>query len=567
MKYKLRNENFCSDVVTNIFQGRGIDDVDTLCCPPIPKAIDFSKIANIEDGIAMFTKHISKGKILLVQDTDVDGITAASIVYQVSKILKPHSNITLHFHPAKEHGLSPDVMGREDLDTFDLIILPDAGTNDKAQLEKLMAMGIEVLVLDHHEIEEELNFENTVIINNQRKDCSLNSNFSGVGVTYFFFKALVCKYNLPLNMDIFLDLVAVGTVADSMDVTDLEVRWYVEEGFKNIKNKLLQTYFNEKEMYYKTISWGIASLINAVIRYATQEEKEQIFYALSNQNLTKIIRKNKKKKNKKTGKFDIIEVEMSEYDIALDLAASIKAKQDKDVKSLTDELLKRYCGQNIGMFVVGAETKTINGLVANKVAEKIQKPVLIVSENYGNYYGSARGYDKYMSNFKNWCEKTGLFEFCMGHSNAFGVSINQTNFVELSIRSMSLKKQETIIEVDAIYQGKPNRRDVERLELYKKVWCKNCEEPVFAIENVVVNKKDLKYSSGSLRFFVNGTRFVKRGTTKEEYEMLINDKLKTTYNLNILGKASIVDIYGKKYVEVDIDDYEILENVDYSYFF
>ena len=102
---------------------------------------------------------------------------------------------------------------------------------------------------------------------------------------------------------------------------------------------------------------------------------------------------------------------------------------------------------------------------------------------------------------------------------------------------------------------------------YKKVWCKNCEQPVFAVENVIVNKKDLKYSNGSLRFFVNGTRFVKRGTTKEEYEMLINDMLKITHNLNVLGKASIVDIYGKKYVEVDIDDYEIIENVDYSYFF
>lgn len=352
MKYKLRNESFCSDIVTNIFQGRGVADVDTLFNPPIPKAIDYSKIVNIEEGIAMYTKHISKGKILLVQDTDVDGITAASIVYQVSKIMKPSCDIIVHFHPAKEHGLSQDVMGREDLNTFDLIILPDAGTNDKAQLEKLMAMGIEVLVLDHHEIEEELSLRNTVIINNQRKDCIINSNFSGVGVTYFFFKALVCKYNLPLNMDIFLDLVAVGTVADVMDVTDLEVRWYVEEGFKNIKNKLLQTYFSEKEMYYKTISWGIASLINAVIRYASEEEKEEFFYTLSNQNLNEIVKKNKKKKNKDSGKFDVIEVEMSQYDIILEKATSIKAKQDKDVKSLTDELLKRYCGQNIGMFVV-----------------------------------------------------------------------------------------------------------------------------------------------------------------------------------------------------------------------
>lgn len=567
MKYRLRNENFGVDVVTGIFEGRGIGDVDALCNPPIPKPIDFSKIANIDKAIDIYTKHIGKGNILLVQDTDVDGITAASIVYQVSKIMKPNCNITVHFHPAKEHGLSADVMSRSDLNTYDLIILPDAGTNDKEQLTKLLYLGIDVLILDHHEIEEEFNLENVAIVNNQRENCVINKNFSGVGVTYFFFKALISKYNLPLNVDIFLDLVAIGTVGDSMSVTDLEVRWYVEQGFKNIKNKLLQVYFSEKEMYYKTISWGIASLINAVIRYATQEEKAEFFYTLSNQNLSEIYKKNKKKKNKDSGKFDIIEVEMSKYDIVLDEAINIKAKQDKDVKALTDELLERYQGQNIGMFIVDNTTKTINGLVANKIAEKIQKPVLILTESTYGYGGSARGYDKYMMNFKDWCDGTGLFNWCRGHQEAFGVSINHANFVELSMKSMSLRKQEIVVEVDAIYEGKPNRKDIERLDSYKKIWCKNCEEPVFAIENVTVNKKDLKYSYGSLRFFTNGTRFVKRSFTKEEYEKLINDENVSVYNFNIIGKASIVDIYGKKYVEVDVEDYEITNGKNNDFYF
>ena len=574
MRYKLRDNLYGFDIVSEVFNSRGIKSVEDLISPPIPKEIDLSKIYNIEEAIGMYIKHINNSRILLVVDTDVDGMTAASLFYQVSKIMKPYSDITLHIHPAKEHGLTSDVMNREDLEEYNLIVLPDAGTNEKVQIEKLMHKNIDVLILDHHEIEEELSFNNVVVVNNQREKCSINKNFSGVGVVYFFFKALVSKYNIPLNIDIFLDLVAVGTVADMMDVTDLEVRYYVEKGFNNIKNKFLQTYFSEKEMYYKTISWGVASLINAVIRYGSVEDKTELFLVLSNQNFYEKIKKNKKKKNKSTGKFDIIELEMSRYELALDLSSSIKDKQDRDVRNLTNQLIERYANQNIGIFVVGQDTKTINGLAANKIAEKIQKPVIILTEGENGFFtGSARGYEKYMADFKSWCEKTNLFNFTLGHSNSFGVSISETNLNTLKVKAMQLEKQESIVEVDAIYQAKPNRKDIERLQTYKKIWCKNCEEPKFVVENIRINTKDIKYSSGAMRFFVNGTRFIKWGVTKEEVDSI------TSHNdiivMNVLGKIDIVNIYGKDYVEVNMNDYQIINKedtigysyIDYSEFF
>lgn len=555
MKYELRGLQ-TGDIVTDIMRNRGITDVKGLLSPSFT-TFQHSKIRNIDKGIQMYVKHVNNSKILLIQDSDVDGLTSAAIVFQVSKILKTHCKMDVFIHSGKEHGLTEEVMAYAIKNKYNLIIAPDSGTNDIEQMKQLQQANIDILVLDHHEIEEDVQLDNVVIVNNQHQDCILNKNLSGVGVVYFFFLALIEKYNIPFNMEVFLDLVALGTVADSMDVTNLQVRGIVEKGFANIKNNFLREYYSDKKMYYKTISWGVASLLNAVIRVGTQKEKEKLFRIFCEQNNVEKVTKNKRKKNKSTGKFDIIIEKQSVYKDVLDIAKSVKTRQDKEVKALVVELLESYNGENIGIFVVPNKTKNINGLVANKLADKIQKPTLVLVENENCYLGSARGYEKYISNFRDWCLGTSLFNWCNGHSNAFGVSISKNNLELLRRKATKLKQQDIITLVDAIYYQKPIRTDVEKISALSSVWCKNCEEPIVAIENVVVDKKLIRYKNGNLSFFVNGTRFIKRYVTQEEANTLMKIGFNDSFIFSIIGNVDIVDIYGNLYVQVQILDYKI----------
>lgn len=114
-----------------------------------------------------------------------------------------------------------------------MIIAPDSSSNDYEEHEYLHQMlGIDILVIDHHEADEISS--NACIINNQLCDYPTKS-LSGVGMVYKF-----CSYiDELLNTDhaeLFLDLVALGMIADMMDLRDFETKHLINKGLEHIRN-------------------------------------------------------------------------------------------------------------------------------------------------------------------------------------------------------------------------------------------------------------------------------------------------------------------------------------------
>src|SRR5699024_1893260 len=102
----------------------------------------------------------------------------------------------------KTHGLTDNIMN-DIIGNYDLVIIPDAGSNDIEQHKKLLDNGIDFIVLDHHEVKEEvinkLNIsENGVVINNQL--LNINKNYTGVGMVYIFLKYVNFLENLDLDI-------------------------------------------------------------------------------------------------------------------------------------------------------------------------------------------------------------------------------------------------------------------------------------------------------------------------------------------------------------------------------
>src|SRR5205085_11494007 len=110
---------------------------------------------------------------------------------------------------------------------INLVIVPDAGSNQFKEHKQLKERNIDVIVLDHHECNEESG--DAIVVNSQLSPDYPNKQFSGVGITYKFCKALDDKLGIK-HADEYLDLVAIGNVADSQDMRSLETRYFVLKG-------------------------------------------------------------------------------------------------------------------------------------------------------------------------------------------------------------------------------------------------------------------------------------------------------------------------------------------------
>ena len=242
MGYELIGENDILNPREQILKNRGI--TEELLNVGEEAVEDYEHYDNIIEGCELLMKHIEEGnKILIIMDSDVDGLTSSSLLINYICEMFPTANIVSKYHEGKQHGLSSDIIVDNDVN---LVIIPDAGTNDKKEIKELYERGIEVLVIDHHELEGEYP-QYGVIINNQTSERVENKSLSGVGVVYKFLCAFAETYFLDYPYE-FIDMVALGNIADAVDTRSAETRYYIKEGLKHIKNPFFKSLIEEKKL-------------------------------------------------------------------------------------------------------------------------------------------------------------------------------------------------------------------------------------------------------------------------------------------------------------------------------
>ena len=145
---------------------------------------------------------------LVIVDCDCDGFTSAALLINYLHDLFPswvETKLKWWVHEGKQHGLN-DCMDYINSHDFDLILVPDAGSNDYEAHAALKALDKDIIILDHHLADKISN--DAIVINNQLSNYP-NKELSGVGVVYQF-----CRYideNMQTNYaDYYLDLVALG---------------------------------------------------------------------------------------------------------------------------------------------------------------------------------------------------------------------------------------------------------------------------------------------------------------------------------------------------------------------
>ena len=290
MKIKLINDPITSDYGRNLLRARGIEDIDKFLNPDESCLQDWRDLDNINYGVEAIRTVHNNGEIAIIVDCDVDGYTSATIIGQYLQRLYPNLKIDYYLHEGKAHGLE-EHWRKISEKNYELIILPDAGSNDKEYAEKI---GSRILVIDHHITDIEP-AKNMCVINNQTSPNYRNKNLSGAGMAYQFCRALDSYFARDWAKD-YIDLAALGICADMMSGLEVENQFIWREGFKHIKNYFFLS-IARKQSYSITgtmnpsddelikalnptsVAFYIVPLINAMVRVGTLEEKQRMLTA------------------------------------------------------------------------------------------------------------------------------------------------------------------------------------------------------------------------------------------------------------------------------------------------
>jgi len=179
----------------------------------------------LERTIAAVTR---REKIVIYGDYDADGITAIVILYDF--LTKAGADVTYYIPDRIREGYG---LNRGAIDHFKdrgitLIITVDCGISDNDEITHASSIGIDTIVLDHHEIPDTLP-DAEAVINTNRSDCSFPFKpMAGVGIAFNFIIALRGRLRemgfwngktYP-NLKDYLDLVALGTIGDIVPLID-----------------------------------------------------------------------------------------------------------------------------------------------------------------------------------------------------------------------------------------------------------------------------------------------------------------------------------------------------------
>lgn len=387
-------------ITENIARIRGIpnDKVLNFLNPTINELHNPKLLKNIEKASEIIIDAIKQGKKICISgDADCDGIMSLAIMFRYLKLFT--KNIYYIYNQRSEgHGVENQLQYVQE-DT-DLIIILDSSTNSIKACKQLKDMNIEIIILDHHQVEVENPY---VTLVNPQNDDYPNKNLSGAGVTFKTIQVMdeTLQSGKVWNL---VDLCGVGLYGDMMSVKEMENRYLIIKAMKTIRNFGLLTILNVKnisleDVNSQTLGFNIVPLINSATRL---------------------------------GKIELaIELMLSDdYDECIYLAEEL-SKLNDERKRLQKDLAEEYIhtvnfDDKVLIAIGDIPSKSFNGLIATTITQKYQKPTLVLREHKGSLSGSYRTYGDFdMYKFLKECPHINSVG---GHPFAGGVILYTKNY-------------------------------------------------------------------------------------------------------------------------------------------
>ena len=354
--------------------------------------IPFEQLSGINDAVILLQEMLEqKKRMLIIADFDADGATSCALA--IRGLTAMGAKDVIYVVPNRfEHGygLSPEIVDVAlDYDP-DLIITVDNGISSICGVEYARKNGVKVLITDHHLPAKELPNADVIINPQLANDKFPSKNLAGVGVIFYILLALRAKLKQEYwfennnidypNLANFLDLVALGTIADLVPL-DKNNRTMVAHGLKLIKNNkskpgiyalLNQAGRQLSKLTSSDLSFAVAPRLNAAGRLTDMSLGIECLLTDDEDDAIKI-----------AGKLNRLNIERRK--IQDNMQEEALAELEKYLQDTSGEIPYGICIYDKDWH------QGVVGILASKIKEKFNRPVIVFAkENEGVLKGSAR---------------------------------------------------------------------------------------------------------------------------------------------------------------------------------
>ena len=419
-----------SPILAQLLINRGITDPSSahkFIRPFLKDLYDPFLMKDMEKSVNRIIRAIkAKERILIYGDYDVDGITTTALFINFFRDLGIDVDFYIPNRFSEGYGLNIDAIKRIKERGVELIITGDCGTNSHEEVELANRLVIDIIITDHHE-----SFPPSpkayAVLNPKQENCPYPfKNLAGVGVAFKLLVAIRSELRkngfwikrLP-NLKKYLDMVSLGTISDMVPLID-ENHNLVKHGLKVITNSLNIGIESLKEISgiygrdigVSEIGFKLAPRINSVgrlgnasigVELLTTEHKDRAI------EVSQILDKQNRERR------------------------SIQENIFMEAKDIVEYSLPSIIDEDILILSSPDWHQGVIGIVASKLAEKYNRPAILISIDGESGKGSARSIN-FFNIYEALSECRDMLLNFGGHKYAAGFTLEKKNINRLRER-------------------------------------------------------------------------------------------------------------------------------------
>lgn len=451
----------------------------------IAELYDGMQMKGMPQAVEILTEKIrDREKIRVIGDYDCDGINATYILLEGLEKLGAKVDSDIPDRIKDGYGLNQHLIDRAHADGIDTIITCDNGIAAAKEIEYGKALGMTIIVTDHHEVPYKENEAGRryilppadAVVDPRQEGCEYPfKGLCGAAVAYKLVEAL-CEANGQdvADLDYLLENVAIATVADVMDLTE-ENRILVKQGL---------------EMLKRTSNLGLRALIQCIGLEGKKIQAYHIGFILA----PCLNASGKLDTAKRALALLRAKTEREADMLAGDLKALNESRRDMTDRVVDEAMAKveqtDIRGDKVLVIYLPDCHESLAGLVAGRVRENYYRPVFVLTDSEDGVKGSGRSIESYSM----YEELTGCGDLLTkfgGHPMAAGLSIDKENVEKFKRRlnDQCTLSEEELTEKVVIDMELPftaiTEQFIEELE-YLEPFGKGNTKPVFAARGVAM---------------------------------------------------------------------------------
>lgn len=539
--------------IANLVLNRGFnnfEEIEGFLNPTLSRLPDPSLLKDVKKGAERVAKAVfNREKIAIYGDYDADGITATALLLLFFKEIGIKADFYIPDRIKEGYGLNKEAIDYLKSKEISLVITVDCGIGSYDFVEYGKEKGIDFVITDHHMPKEKLPPAEAVI-NPKRKDCKFPfKELAGVGVAFYLLIELrktLRKHgyfnDIPEpNLKQYLDLVAIGTIADLVPLLGPN-RIFVKHGLNEINKTRKKGLIALREellietLDVKSISFRIAPRINASGRVSSPIEALRLLLTSDEEKARQLV-KQLHKNNSQRQKFE---------ENVLNEAVEL-------IEKTPDRLC--YClfspNWHIGVL----------GIVAGKLVDRYKKPCFVLTKlEDGLIKGSGRSIEEFPLDEVMLQMRDLLIEYG-GHKLACGVTLLEKDFERfccelerIANKMLSDKEICEIYNIDSILDmNEIDDTFFEQLDMLEPFGMGN-PEPIFLLTDAeVLNFRYVGSKENHLKLFLKKSDI----TFNAIGFSLSNNGINEKSMISLIGIPKRTEYNGQRRWDFYVKDYEV----------